>query len=218
MRRQDQVVAVSFDLARQVFRDDRDYSGAMSDPPRRLRQAEHRSMSGDRCRSYDRPPPYEERRYGQDVPFDHRARMPPMECCEMERHEMERHEMEMRRWEERPCRHCSPRFERGPRPFRPGFMARGRPFVPRGRPVTRAHMTASMRETDMTSPHIAPQGHNPNPVVALHRVDATVDARALQGGNAPPVDERLVDRIYCPTPGCSRSYSQFRSEKNVTQC
>jgi len=55
-----------------------------------------------------------------------------------------------------------------------------RPTVcPRGRPVTRAHMTASMRDTDVTSPHVAPHGHNPNPVVALRRVDTTVDVSDL---------------------------------------
>jgi len=120
----------SFDLAGRIFGDGRSYCGAMSDPPCRLRQAEHRSMSGDRRRLYDRPPPYDERRYGQDVPFDPRARISPME----------RRKMERRRWSERPCRPYSPEFERGRRPFRPGFRARGRPFVPRSRPVTRAHM------------------------------------------------------------------------------
>jgi len=49
--------------------------------------------------------------------------------------------------------------------------------------------------------------------VSMSTIDATVDARALQGGNAPSVDERRADRIYCPAPGCPRSYSQFRSEK-----
>jgi len=46
----------SFDLARQIFGDDRSYSGATSDLPCRLRQVEHRSVSGDRRRSYNRPP------------------------------------------------------------------------------------------------------------------------------------------------------------------
>jgi len=30
------------------------------------------------------------------------------------------------------------------------------------------------------------------------------------------MDERWTDRIYCPAPGCPRSYLQFRSEKRHT--
>jgi len=75
--------------------------------------------------------------------------------------------------------------------------------------MTRAHATASMRDIDMVSPHVAPHGHDPNPVVALHRMDTS----EFRGGDAPPMDERPVGRIYCPAPNCSRSYLQFRSEK-----
>jgi len=66
--------------------------------------------------------------------------------------------------------------------------------------VTIAHMTAYMQETDMTSTHNAPRGRNPSPVVALRRVDTTVDSRVLQGGNVPAVDERRADRVCCPAP------------------
>jgi len=75
--------------------------------------------------------------------------------------------------------------------------------------MTRAHVTASMQDIDMESPHVAPHEHDPNPVLTLHRMDTS----KFRGGNAPPVDERPEGRVYCPDPNCSRSYLQFRSEK-----
>ena len=163
----------SFDFAGRIFWDgSRGHHGVRSDPSHRIRHPEYRrSPDFDRRRFYDHPiydhpPPFGERRHGLDVPFDPRE----MERRESERREMECRETERRRWEERPSQPFPPQFERGRRPFRASFRGRGRPFVPRGRPMTRAHATASMQDIDMEISHVA---HDPNPVVTLHRMDSS---------------------------------------------
>jgi len=144
----------SFNFAHQVFGDGVARRGApMSEPRRGVRRCDFRAATVEcrhveeqQCQHYDQ-------RYIQDVPFGRQSSVPPP---------MGSRDADMRPWGERLRRPGSPRFERGWRSFRGRGLAKGWPFMQRGRTPPRATTSASAGQHERA----------PRPYVALDRVDA----------------------------------------------